>query len=106
MDFRSSTIQIFFRTTGLEQSIINVNKSPNIFYWRSIKEKKVSVVLGAKLGPILWKYKEIGIIKGFFSYFAWGIHLKVRDSGYRKNWMEIEGQNSKQQSLTKRLTNV
>ena len=38
----------------------------------------------AKLGSMLWKKnKETGIINTLFSYFARGIHLKAKSSGYR-----------------------
>ena len=49
----------------------------------------------AKLGPMLWKNKETGIINKPFSNFAWGIHLKARSSDYRNTCMKIEGHNSK-----------
>ena len=38
----------FFRTTGLQQGLLILIESHNIFYWKSTKENKVGVVLGAK----------------------------------------------------------
>ena len=85
--------QIFFRTTGLQQRLLILTESPNMFYWKSTKTKKVGVVLGAKfgskLGPMLWKNKETGITNWLFSYFAWGMHLKAKGSSYRNTWVEI-----------------
>ena len=37
----------------------------------------------AKLGPMLCKNKETGIIDGLFSDFTRGIHLEARSSGYK-----------------------
>ena len=56
-----------------------------------------------KLGPMLRKNKETGIINGIFSNFAWGIHLKARSSGYKNTWVEIEGQNSKKYYIWRKL---
>ena len=42
---------MFFRTTGMKQRLLILIESPNIFYWKSTKTKKVGVVLGAKFGP-------------------------------------------------------
>ena len=57
------------------------------------KKKKVGAVLGRNLGQVrsnaVKKYKEIGIINGLFSNFAWGIHLKAKTSGYRNTWVEL-----------------
>ena len=40
--------------------------------------------LGQIRSNVVKKNKETGISIQFFSYFAWGIYLKARNSGYRK----------------------
>ena len=99
--------QLFFRTNGLQHKLLKLIESPNIFNWKSAKKKQSGCGLWgkiwAKLGPMLWKNKETGIINGLFSNFAWGIHLKARSSGYRNTWVEIEGQNSKKYHIWRKL---
>ena len=76
----------FFRTAGLQQKLLILIESPNIFHWKLGKKESGWGLRGkirAKLGPVLWKNKETGIINGLFSNFAWGIHLKAWCSGYR-----------------------
>ena len=74
--------QFFFRTTGLQQKLI---ESPNIFHWKSTKKKKKESASGCGHRSKIWaklevhgceKNKESGIINGLFSNFAWWIHLK------------------------------
>ena len=43
--------QLFFRTAGLQQKLLILIVSPNIFHWKSAKESNVGMVFGAKCGP-------------------------------------------------------
>ena len=50
--FRGFTNFFFFRITGLQNKLLIIIESPNIFHWKSTKKrKKVGVVLGTKCGP-------------------------------------------------------
>ena len=65
--------QIFFRTTGLQQKLLKLIESSSTFHWKSRKKESrcgLRVKIWAKLGPMLWKNKETGIINGLFSNFA------------------------------------
>ena len=88
--FRDFSKKIF-RTIGLQLKLLILIESPNIFHWKPAKktkkkkEKKLGVVLEQNLDQtrsnVLKKSKETGIINGFFSYFAQGIHFKARSNG-------------------------
>ena len=93
--------------TNLFSEVMDCNTSYVWKYFSGNQPKKVKWVwsLGqnwAKLGPMLWKNKETGIINGLFSNFAWGIDLKARSIGYRNTWVEIEGQNSKKYHIKRK----
>ena len=57
-------------------------ESPNIFHWKSPKKVKWVWSLGQNLGQIgfnvVKKKTKKRYFNGFFSYFAWGIHLQLR----------------------------
>ena len=61
--------QLFFRTTGLQQELLILIESPNIFHWKSAKKSKVGVVCRANLGQI-WhnvvKKTKKNYLNGFF----------------------------------------
>ena len=43
--------QLFFRTAGFQHKLLILIVSSNIFHWKSVKESKVGVVFGEKIGP-------------------------------------------------------
>ena len=91
LDKRMRFYQLFFRLTGLEHKLLLLIESPN-FIGNQPKKVKVVWSLGQNLGQIwFWcgKNKETGISVGFFSYFAWVIHL-AWSSGYRNTRVKIE----------------
>ena len=72
-----------------------------MIFW--LNKKFLKADFWAKLGPMLWKNKEIGIINGLFPNFALGIHLKERISDHRNTWVEIKNQNSKKYHILRKL---
>ena len=43
--------QLYFRTTGLQNKLLILIESPNIFHCKSAKKGQVGEVFGAKFGP-------------------------------------------------------
>ena len=43
--------QFFFRTVGLQHTLLTLIVSPNVFHWKSAKKNKESVVFGEKFWP-------------------------------------------------------
>ena len=92
--FKALPIFFFFRTAGVQHKVLILIGFPNIFHWKPAKKPRKWVwSMGQNLGQIGSNVvKKCCISNRFFSYFAWGIHLKARSSAYRNTWVEIEGQ--------------
>ena len=66
----------FLRTTQLQRSLLILIECLNIFYWKSVKNRKVGGCghndkICTKLGPMLWKeLKKLGLSIWFFSLFS------------------------------------
>ena len=43
--------QLFFRTNGLQHTLLKLIESPNIFHRKSATKNKLGVVFGAEFGP-------------------------------------------------------
>ena len=84
--FRGFTNFFFFRTTGLQQKLLILIEHPQHISLEI--NRKIGCGLRdkiwAKLGPMLWKNKETGIISGLFSYFALGVYTFKN----KKQWLQ------------------
>ena len=61
----------FFTTTGLQQKSLILIESPNIFYWKSTKKKKLGVVFRAKnLGQI-----RSNVVKKRNWHYRWDLFI-------------------------------
>ena len=79
----------------LLKSVISSHNSCALTYFIGNQPKKVKWgwSFGQNLGQIrsnVVNRQRNWCFNGFLSYFAWGIHVQARNSGYRNTWVETE----------------